>query len=442
MGVTGRPGWVVVRRGRQGLFLVDAGNLESHPHHLPVDTSSTGDLAVLPAMTGLDGPCIVATSSDGLRLVRMRGSGDGMRFTGETATVSLPPLTRCAAAGPSRRPALLTGDAGGTVRRLDAQILLETAVFQQVASRADEGRRGIRLLARGPGGDTVICHGRDDRVELRELRGGTVVARTREKFTALALASTVSASPRVVVAEPDSRLYLLDPANGLEIETSVALPERFGVSCLLPFLHSGRALLAAGSDDGRVAVWDLERAELVVPPTKVNEGRKIALALIQHDGTLLAGCGDGTIQVLNLVAGDAGGASATLLARTLCSHREHVRVLTVTSLEAGDQVASAGDDGSLYLTALRLGTTYELQRAHGGKEITALTSLAAGIVASGGADGVVRVWGLGPQAAQLLITVPLDTPINRMCLADRLLVVATSDGLVALRVEHDLLVPG
>jgi WD40 repeat protein len=440
--VPGHPGWLVVRRSRQGLFLVDVGHLEREPRYLPGDNWNEDGLTVLPTMTGHDGPYFVAASGDGLRLAPMRESDEGLRFTGETATVSLPPLTRCTAAGPPHRPTLLIGDAGGTVRRLDAQILLESAVLGAEEPKADEESRGIRILAGGPESDSVVGLGRDHRVELRELKRGNVLARTQGRFNALALASTVSASPRVVVAGANSVLYLLDPANGLEVETSIAMPERFSVSCLLSFLHGGRALLGVGSDDGRVAVLDLERGKLVAAPTTVNGREKIVMALIHHHKTLLAGCGDETVRVLNVDEMVAGGENATMSGSTLLRHRDYVRALAVTELMTGEHVVSAGDDGNLYVTALASRTTYEVPKAHGGAVLTALATVDPGVVASGGADGVVRLWRVGPDVARPLATIPLDTPINRMCFADRTLVVATSDGLIGLRFEQDLLQSG
>lgn len=441
--VPGHPGVAVVRRSGSGLFLVDLDRLNApDPRFLEMNVAVGAPLAVLPQVPGVGGPFIITTvtGSAGVEVVELTHTAKGLDFAPATNGLQGLWTTHCQATTVAGRSVLLSNGYDGIIRRTDAATLVRTSLGAELA-KDDNDRLGMGLLKSGPAPGTVVCLGRDSRIEVRGTVDGGLVARSDERFAAAQIATVLrNGKPFIAVVGADQRLYLLDPATDLALAGTLDLfPDKFEVSRLVALPHeagSRLAGLAAGSEDGQVGVWDVNSGTAVLPPVRVSYAHKRVNALTELSGALLVGCGDGSVSLLDpgVAVPRSGGTEAAQVSE-LFSHRDWVRTLAVLDFESSPVVVSAGDDGSLYISDPASGTTAELAAAHDGKPITALVDLGGSYLGSGGHDGCVRLWQWNRRAVLPLKVVSLDSPVRDLYRNGELVVASTDAGIVGLELH-------
>jgi WD40 repeat protein len=216
-------------------------------------------------------------------------------------------------------------------------------------------------------------------------------------------------------------------------------------------------LLASGSGDGVVRLWDLATCTDVGQPMTGHRGGVTAMAILpgQEGRTLLAiGSGDGTVWLWDPATG-------TVVGEPMTGHRSRVTTMTAIRIHDGRTLLATGSwDGTVWLwdpaTGSSVGKPLE---AHPSQElhvlgVTGVTALATRpgpdgreLLVSGGGDGVVRSWDLATGAevgeplightsgvtALLALAPPKDRTLKKRIAEEQTLLAAGSwNGVVRL----------
>lgn len=142
-----------------------------------------------------------------------------------------------------------------------------------------------------------------------------------------------------------------------------------------------RSLLASGSADKTVKLWNLDTLDLV----RTYRGHKdyVTAVAFMPNGRILAAAGlDGSIRLWST--------ASSRLYRTLMGHKGRVGSLAFSP--TGDMLASAGDDGKVRLWDLKRGRTARTLFGHGGGVNAVAFSPDGKRIATAGDDGIVRLW--------------------------------------------------
>jgi WD40 repeat protein len=142
-------------------------------------------------------------------------------------------------------------------------------------------------------------------------------------------------------------------------------------------------LLASGSMDGTVKIWEVRTGRLI--RTLAGHKNGVRAVLFHPEGAqLVSGGADRVVKIWDLGTGE--------LQQTLVGPSQAVTTLTVNG--SGSQIAAGSEDGMVYVWNTATG---ELLRS-----ITAHTNGALGVaftpngrLVSGGADNTVKIWGEG-----------------------------------------------
>lgn len=166
-----------------------------------------------------------------------------------------------------------------------------------------------------------------------------------------------------------------------------------------------RALLAVGSDDGYIRVWDGEVGRTILASMSAHDSWVGALASVRHlDGriTLASGAGDGALRLWDPFSGSP-------LGEPLTGHRSRVRALAAVSLPDGREgLASCSDDRTVRLWDPVERIPLTTLSGHSSRvRALAVLSPSAGtvILASGGDDRTIRLW-------DALAGVPFGSPLT------------------------------
>jgi WD40 repeat protein/DNA-binding SARP family transcriptional activator len=140
-------------------------------------------------------------------------------------------------------------------------------------------------------------------------------------------------------------------------------------------------LLASGSDDFTVGLWDPTSGQRL-RTLRGHTGWVRALAFTPDGATLITGSSDQTIRVWDVATGD--------VRCTLCGHTGPVQAVAIHP--NGRVIASGGADQTIRLWDVASGELLQLLPGHGGS-ISALAFRPDGsILASGGVDRTIRIW--------------------------------------------------
>lgn len=163
-----------------------------------------------------------------------------------------------------------------------------------------------------------------------------------------------------------------------------------GVTCLEigRQLATGRALVASGSDDGTVRLWEsLRESSVGLLASGSKSGGVSCLRFLPLVDDLASGCRSSLVRIWDLSRAD--------LKLTLRGHKGAIRDIQTT----GDRLVTASNDrdAKVWDASFRSGggkSTHAL-RDHGGPVLcVALGGPADPSVCTGAADGIVRVWDL------------------------------------------------
>jgi factor associated with neutral sphingomyelinase activation len=249
-----------------------------------------------------------------------------------------------------------------------------------------EGVSALQLL-----GDTVISASHDSNVRLYRCSSGAL----ERSFSArsITISSIVCPSPdTLVLACWDNSIMVYAVPSGTW--RSVTPAHGDAVSCL----GWARGVLASGSWDGTVKLWRCEAARdytvrLADLSGQLDHGSPVTCLALQlggpGGGSLAAGTREGEVWVWSLER--AGGAWA--MAHRLPSHARQVNCLALSPGE--DRILSGGSDFGLKVFDLRTGTVVFSQNV--GEEVTSVAWDGVAALVAGG-RGELTYWHFGSGA--------------------------------------------
>lgn len=240
-------------------------------------------------------------------------------------------------------------------------------------------------------GHSLISGSRDGTLRVWDLRA---TMRRRHLFSFFS--SSGSASDALLESSDSSTTGEIDSA-AVSKRSIVLKGHTAGVTCVEigRQLATDRALVASGSDDGTVRLWETTR-ETCAGLLGNGKGGVSCVRFLPQLDNLATGCRAQTLKIWDL--------ARSQLKLNLRAHRGPLRDIQIT----GDRLVTAANDRvvKVWDAAFRAGQscTHEL-RDHGGPvQCISLGGPADPSICTGAADGVVRVWDLryvqkGPRLA-------------------------------------------
>lgn len=154
-------------------------------------------------------------------------------------------------------------------------------------------------------------------------------------------------------------------------------------------------LLASGSKDGTVRIWDMRTGEEAMVPLRGDDGSVWAIVFSPNGRTIFSGTESGVVCIWYLLAGHA-------TSQRLTGHA--AAVLSVAYSSDGSLLASASRDTTLRLWRRETGDLRAVLRGHTGAVNTVAFSPDGQTLASGSDDGSILLWhsATGNQLRQAL----------------------------------------
>ncbi|NER31860.1 MAG: WD40 repeat domain-containing protein, partial [Symploca sp. SIO1C4] len=146
-------------------------------------------------------------------------------------------------------------------------------------------------------------------------------------------------------------------------------------------------MLASGSDDQTIKLWNLETGRLLY--TLKGHSGWVASVAFSPDGKTLASAnflavGEGNIKLWNVETGT--------LKRSLGKGLLSLHVNCVTFSPDGQTLASGNIDATIKLWKVSSGEVYRTLRGHGWYVYSVAFSRNGKILVSGGVDGAIKIW--------------------------------------------------
>ena len=175
--------------------------------------------------------------------------------------------------------------------------------------------------------------------------------------------------------------------------------ERGGPVFSIAFSRDG-AMLAAGGHGGTVKVWDLADGK-EKQTLQSHEGIVWALAFSPDGKTLASGAADGSVKLWDVESGERK--------MDLAAHAGGVYYLIISGAKT---LVSTGRDRTVKFWDLETGQLRAIRKGHEAV-VNALAVYQEGRqVASGGADGTVRVWDVPTLDENVLVRIPSATMLG------------------------------
>jgi WD40 repeat protein len=222
----------------------------------------------------------------------------------------------------------------------------------------------------------------------------------------LALLLAVEAN-RMPDVQPELRRALLSSLNA-NLELKSLVPGHTDGVRAVAFSPNTR-ILASGSYDSTIILWDVEQGLMLHPPLKGHTAAVYRVAF-NPDGKILASAsGDGTVRLWEVETGRLIG--------TL-PHDDEVYCVAIE--KNGKILASSGKDGTVrlwYIENQKLETVLVHNKALTGKDNGQVFNVAFSpdgkLVASGGLDGLIILWDM-KKRKQAGKPLPVNRPVNSM----------------------------
>ncbi|MFE5406630.1 WD40 repeat domain-containing protein [Streptomyces sp. NPDC056580] len=353
----------------------------------------------------------------------------GMPLSGRAS-----PVTALTCIAGRRQPRLVTAGADGTVRSWP----LSKATFQTAPARWDR----VTASALSSGQPPVLATARAARISLGDVYRASEPRTVLKGHVATALAwPRLQGRPHLAAALDDSRIVLTDPGDAQAGVVAELHGHHLPAMTMVPLADTDADLLASGSADGSVCVWDLRRTTLLA---KFRDHRFSVRCLATHRNRhglyLASGGSDGAVRVWDV-------RQLQQLGPTIKCGQFFVNDIAFGTGIGADRrmlVASAGQNGTLRLwdaqTAHQVG-----QLSPGDGELTAVTALALPtgrrLFAAAGRTSI-HVWDPAADRRPLQIltgeTITSLKSVRDRQSTDASLLLATGEaGTTVFRLHHD-----
>ncbi|MDX2308862.1 MAG: serine/threonine-protein kinase [Hyphomicrobium sp.] len=242
--------------------------------------------------------------------------------------------------------------------------------------RAHQGT--VSALAFTPDGRQIVSSGRDGTVRVWNAATESLV-RTIELDDGPATALAV-ADGRILTGHQNGRIVLWD----LERATKIGEYKRNEAEIwALAFLGSEERF-ASASHDWKIAIWSADTTAEPAAEVDAHESpvQALAFAVTSRGPQLLSGSADKTLRLWNVEKLDR--------VRTYRGHRDYVT--SVAFSPGGREIASSSLDGNVRIWS---GSSPRLQRSlsgHQGRALALAFAPSGDVLASAGEDGKVRIW--------------------------------------------------
>jgi len=196
--------------------------------------------------------------------------------------------------------------------------------------------------------------------------------------TACGAIAVWDAGMQAATDEVPAPLASLESAHGKKVTSIAVLPS---------------GTVVTGSQDYLVKAWDITR---LTAETWVGRGHSAAIShlITLASGRLVSADTKGTVKIWDM--------PRRLPAATLCVSESAVISLAASPLAPGCLALGLAGDAAVHVWDVGEGVHLEVGSFHGHQAvITALQALPGGRLASGDADGVVRMWDVPTVAAQM-----------------------------------------
>ncbi len=195
----------------------------------------------------------------------------------------------------------------------------------------------------------------------------------------------LNTSVRTMAFSPDGKHLVTGSRSGMirfwDLKTGAGLTSiqaHSGLIMAIAYSPDGK-YVASSSGDKTVKVWDVESGDLK-QPFKEHTGSVYTLAY-HPDGHMIASGGwDRTIQLWDVTTGN--------VIKVLNGHKEDVWSVAFSS--DGKQLVSGSEDRTVKLWDVATGKEIETYKGHTGTIFS--VAIHGNTIASGGRDGIVRVW--------------------------------------------------
>ncbi len=419
--------WEALRQEQKHLYAVFRSVIEESPGYrfLPISTSDRTDPRLLRILTGhadwVNSLALVATPHG--QLVAVSGSGDttvrvwdveaGIQL-GETCRNSTKPvLSAAVAVDRDGRLVPFSGGTDGTVEVWDLESGLGLGL------RHFDASYWVHSVALAPARDgrlVAVSGGDDGAVRVWDMEAGRQLGELwghTDSVRSVALAAARDGRLVAVSGGNDGTVLVWDVESGTQLGEPLDAASDCVFSVALAADRGGRLVAVSGSTDGTVRVWDVEAGVQLGEPLRGHTDRVLSVAVAgDGDGRLVAVSGgmDCTARVWDLETGDQVGGP-------LVGHEGPVRSVALAADRGGQLVAvSGGSDTTVRVWGVKneAQISEPIHGATRGPQSTEPRSLKRGdqvghihlarsvalaadrdgrlVAASGGDDGMVRVW--------------------------------------------------